>query len=236
MQLKGKVIVITGGSSGIGKAAAKLFACEDSNVVLISRDLQKLNAAKKEICHGDNDIFLIQADVTKNKDVTNAVRSILEKYGMIDILINSAGMIIPKDIFKTTEEDWDTIMDINLKGTFLFCNAVIESMMMRKCGKIINISSFAGLTSRSRSLAYACAKAGVITLSRYLYDFLSPRGIQVSVVMPGRTYTPFLGAEGTIPEREKYIEPEDVAEIILQIANMNERAVLREVLITSPSQ
>lgn len=236
MELKGKVIAITGGSSGIGKAAAKLLVQEGATLALLARDKGKLETARKEIIQEHAEVACLQVDVTKNDSIVNAVRTILEKFGKIDVWINGAGMLIQKDIFEVSEAEWDTIIDINLKGTFLCCKAVVESMMKRKQGMIINMASIAGQRGKSRSPAYACAKGGVITLSRYLYDTLSQHGIQVSVINPGRVYTPFFDSVEPKPKREQCMEPEDVAEVILQIIKMPPRAVLREMMLTSPTQ
>ena len=134
------------------------------------------------------------------------------------------------DFFHITEEDWDTTLDINLKSVFLCCKAVVPHMAERKAGRIINVSSVAGVTGVSRSAAYAASKAGLIGLSRYLAMNLKEYGIAVTVVNPGMVYTPFHEV-GPMPEEDLCMEAGDVAETLVHILQLPERAVLKEVLM-----
>ena len=164
MKLQDKVVLVTGGSRGIGKAISKLFVKEGAQVIITSKNITKLEETAKEI----NCSFFIGADIKSKKDVNNAIDQIIEKFGRIDILVNNAG-ILPeqKQLHMINEDDWNEIIDVNLTGQFRFTKAVITHMK-KNGGSIINISSDAGLKAFENFYAdaYVASKAAMIMLTK----------------------------------------------------------------------
>jgi NAD(P)-dependent dehydrogenase (short-subunit alcohol dehydrogenase family) len=164
MKLKDKVVLITGGSRGIGKAIAKLFVQEQAQVIITSKNLKKLEQTAKEI----NCSFFIDADIKNEKDVKNVITQIIKKFGKIDILVNNAG-ILPKQkqLHEIEEEEWNEVLDVNLTGQFRFTKAVLPHMK-KNGGSIINISSDAGLKAFENFYAdaYVASKAAMIMLTK----------------------------------------------------------------------
>ena len=164
MKLDDKVVLITGGSRGIGKAISELFVAEGAHVIITSKNLKKLERTAKEIgCS-----FFVQADIKKEKEVKNVINQIIRKFGRIDILVNNAG-ILPeqKQLHQINEKDWNEIIDVNLTGQFRFTKAVIPHMK-KNGGSIINISSDAGLKAFENFYAdaYVASKAAIIMLTK----------------------------------------------------------------------
>ena len=180
LKLKNKICVITGSSSGIGKAIAKAYKKEGGKVV-ISYNKNKKNALQtaKEL---DAELVL-KLEVSKKKSVVNFFQKINKSYGKIDILVNNAGTNITNDFDKLSEKDWDKVIDVNLKGVFLCCQQVIK--YMPKNSKIINIGSLSGEYGGPRTPSYAAAKAGVMSLTHNLARFLGKRFINVNCISPG---------------------------------------------------
>jgi len=164
MKLDDKVVLITGGSRGIGKAISELFVAEGAQVIITSKNLKKLEQTAKEVgCS-----FFVQADIKKEKEVKNVINQIIRKFGRIDILVNNAG-ILPeqKQLHQINEKDWNEIIDVNLTGQFRFTKAVIPHMK-KNGGSIINISSDAGLKAFENFYAdaYVASKAAIIMLTK----------------------------------------------------------------------
>src|SRR4030043_1328910 len=169
MKLKGKVVLITGSTKGIGKDFAIGFAKEGADVIINGRNMEKARAVAKEIESLGVRSLAIGADVSLSQDVTKMVEEAASSFGRIDILVNNAGInpfILEAE--KIKEEGWDQVLDVNLKGVFLCCQAVGRKMIEQGRGKIINISSAAGLLGEQGFLPYCISKAGVMTLTRVL--------------------------------------------------------------------
>lgn len=226
MKLSGKVAIVTGGSRGIGKETAKLFARESAKVVITAKDEARLQSTAKEL-----DVFGITGDIRKNQDVENVVRKTMEKFGRIDILINNAG-IFPqvKPLHEISEKEWNEVIDVNLTGQFRFTRAVIPHMM-KNGGCIINVSSDAGLRSfeNFEADAYSASKAALILLTKAWAIEYAKQKIRVNCVCPGVVETDmtalFLRSEAdrAITASDHPIgrigKPEDVARSILYLAS-----------------
>ncbi len=165
MKLENKIALVTGGSRGIGFTTAKLFAHEGATVIITSKNQEQLDKAKQEF----GDIFAIKADITKEKEVKNLIKTIINKYGRIDILVNNAG-VLPrfKMLHEISEEEWDETIDVNLTGQFRISKYVIPHMQKNGGGTIVNMSSDAGLKAfeNFHADAYSAAKAGLILLTK----------------------------------------------------------------------
>jgi NAD(P)-dependent dehydrogenase (short-subunit alcohol dehydrogenase family) len=186
MKLKGKVALITGSTRGIGKEFALGFAKEGADVIINGRNFEKAKTVAKEIEGLGVRSMATGADVSSSQDVTRMVDEAIHSFGGIDILVNNAGVnpfILEAE--KIKEEGWDQVLDVNLKGVFLCCQAVGKQMIKQGGGKIINISSAAGILGEQGFLPYCVSKAGVMTLTRILAYEWSKYNIIVNAIAPG---------------------------------------------------
>jgi 3-oxoacyl-[acyl-carrier protein] reductase len=192
--LNGKVALVTGASSGIGRAAALALAANGARVAIdFHRNEAGAEAARAEIVKGGGSAIVVQADVTRASDVESLVERTVTEFGPIDILVNNAGSLVERlKILELTEERWDEVIDLNLKSAFLCSKAVAASMMERKTGAIINVSSIAGRNGGALgSIHYSAAKGGLITFTKGLAKELAPFGVRVNAVSPGVIDTPY---------------------------------------------
>jgi NAD(P)-dependent dehydrogenase (short-subunit alcohol dehydrogenase family) len=186
MRLKGKVVLITGSGRGIGREFALGFAKEGAQVIINGRNLEKISAVAKEIEGLGVQSMAVAADVSVSQDVNRMVDEAVGRFGRIDILVNNAGVspfILETE--KIKEEGWDQVIDVNLKGVFLCCQAVGKKMIQQGGGKIINIASTAGILGEQGFLPYSVSKAGVMMLTRVLAYEWSKYNIAVNAIAPG---------------------------------------------------
>jgi len=191
--LKGKIAWITGAGSGIGEATAKRFAKEGAKVALTDVHPEGIERVAKEIGGGPDNVFTAVADVTNREQVQAAAKGIVEKFGRLDILIANAGVTKDGLALKMSEQNWDLVVDVSLKGTFLCCQAAMRHMMTQKSGRIVTTASVASLGNPGQA-NYSAAKAGIIGLTKTLALELAPFGINVNCVAPGAVDTPMLQA------------------------------------------
>ena len=184
----GKVALVTGGSSGIGAATAKMLAANGARVAInFHHNTAGAEETRSEIVDAGGTAIVIQADAAMSSGVDLLVKTAVDELGPIDILVNNAGSLIERlRILELTEERWDEVIDLNLKSAYLCCRAVAASMMERKTGAIVNVSSIAGRTGGALgSIHYSTAKGGLITFTKGLAKELGPLGIRVNAVSPG---------------------------------------------------
>ena len=194
IDLTGKTAIITGAASGIGRATARVFAESGAAVTINYKSNEKdAELLCKEINSKGGRAIAVQADVTVTADVEALVKRAVEEFGPVDILVNNAGSLIERlRILDLTEKRWDEVMDLNLKSAFLCSKAVVPSMIERKTGAIINLSSIAGRNGGALgSIHYSTAKGGLITFTKGLAKELAPFGIRVNAVSPGVIDTPY---------------------------------------------
>lgn len=198
MRLKDKVAVITGSTKGIGKATAETFAKEGAKVVIVGTNKDALDATVKEIKATGGEALGYIVDVSKRASVDEMVAGVKAAWGRIDILVNNAGITADSMLKKMTEEQFDKVISINLKGVYNCAQAVLDTMMEQGGGVILNTSSVVGLYGNIGQTNYAAAKWGVIGMTKTWAKELGRKGIRVNAVAPGYTETPMLA---TVPDK-----------------------------------
>jgi 3-oxoacyl-[acyl-carrier protein] reductase len=184
--LNGKSVLITGASRGIGRSIAIYLAQKGAKVAVnYSGSEAKANEVVKTIQDAGGEAFAVQADVSSSESVTNMVKQVIDTFGSLDVLVNNAGITRDNLLMRMKEEDWDAVMNTNLKGVFLCTKAVTRQMMKQRAGRIINIASIVGVSGNPGQANYVAAKAGVIGLTKTTAKELSSRGITANAVAPG---------------------------------------------------
>ena len=183
--LAGKVAIVTGGTRGIGLAIARLLAEDGASVVVSGRDAARLEAAVKELESLGAPAMAVAADAAKREDADRLVEATRERFGRIDVLVNNAGITRDQLLVRMKDDDWDQVLDTNLRGVFLMTRAVGKVMMRQKSGRIINIASTAGAMGNPGQVNYSAAKAGVIGLTKAAGRELAHWNILVNAVAPG---------------------------------------------------
>ncbi len=186
MHLGGKVAIVTGASRGIGRAIALKFAQSGAKVVInYAGNRQAAEEVLDSITRLNGEALIVQGDVAKSADVEQLVKQTVEHFGRIDILVNNAGITRDNLLMRMKEEDWDAVLNTNLKGIYYCTKAVTKVMMKQRYGKIINMSSVVGVTGNAGQSNYAAAKAGVIGFTKSMAKELASRNINVNAVAPG---------------------------------------------------
>ncbi|MEP6901490.1 MAG: glucose 1-dehydrogenase [Actinomycetota bacterium] len=186
--MTGKVVIITGASSGIGRATALQFAKNGSNVIAVGRNEKELNTLREMVQRKKGSIKVHLADIRETTQVERLINDTVHNFGQIDVLVNSAGIILNGSIENTTLDDWDKMLDINLRSVFFVMQKCIPHLEKTK-GNIVNVSSVAGTRSFPNVLAYCVSKAGVDQLTRCAALELAPKGVRVNAVNPGVVVT-----------------------------------------------
>ena len=186
MEEERKIVLITGASRGIGKETAKVYA-ENGYDVAINYVSEKtdVEGIKKEFQDMGVKCLMIKADVSNEEDVNNMVEKVISEFGKIDVLVNNAGITKDTLLMRMSKEDFDKVIDINLKGTFLVTKAVSKYMMKKRCGSIINLSSVVGVAGNSGQSNYSASKAGIIGFTKSIAKELALRNIRTNAVAPG---------------------------------------------------
>jgi len=233
--LKGKVALITGGASGIGRATAILFAREGAEVAIVDINEKLGQSAKEEIVATGRQAIFIACDVTESEDCRQAVETTVATFGGLDILFNNAGIIRRADVLTTTEAEWDRVMDVNVKSIFLMSKYAIPHMEKRGGGSIINTSSGWGLKGGGNAVSYCASKGAVTNMTRAMAIDHGRQNIRVNSVCPGDTDTPMLHNEAIQlgqPEKEfmaeaasrplgRYAQPDEIATTVLFLASQD---------------
>lgn len=211
MRLQGKVALVTGAGSGIGAATAKRFAREGALVVVNDAKTEGLEAVADEIRAAGSKALVVAGDVSRKADCERMVGETVKAFGRLDILINNAGINRDAMAAKMTEEQWDTVLAVNLKGTFLCCQAALPGMRERAWGRVVNTSSIGSLGNIGQA-NYAASKAGVIGLTRTLALEYAKYGVTVNAIAPGPVMTRMLAGVPD-PIKEKIVAQVPVGRI-----------------------
>jgi NAD(P)-dependent dehydrogenase (short-subunit alcohol dehydrogenase family) len=183
--LTGKVAIVTGTSRGLGQYFARALAKAGADLVITSRDISRLNDFKKEIESLGRKVLPVKLDVLLQSDIEKMVRTVISEYGKIDILVNNAGLNIRSPSTELNRQDWDTVLDTNLKGSFFCAQAVAREMIKRRYGRIINIGSCTCVFGMEGIAPYTASRGGVLALTRSLAAEWGKYGITVNVLAPG---------------------------------------------------
>jgi 3-oxoacyl-[acyl-carrier protein] reductase len=227
MRLKGKVSIITGGAQGIGLATARKFAAEGAIVAIADLKAEPVQAAVEELRRSGATVEGFAVDVTRRDQVEAMVQQLKERFGRIDVLVNNAGITLDARLQKMTDAQFDTVIAVNLKGTYNCAQAVVETMVEQGSGVILNASSVVGIYGNYGQSNYAASKFGVIGFAKTWARELGPKGVRCNAVCPGFIATPILK---TIPDRvmaqmtervpmKRLGRPEEVADVYAYLAS-----------------
>ncbi|MBO6881619.1 SDR family oxidoreductase [Winogradskyella sp.] len=245
MTLKDKVLIITGASSGIGEATAKKLAKDGAKVVLMARSQDKLKTLKQDIENNNGEALVVSGDVTKSDDFNNAVQQTVDKFGKVDGLINNAGLMPLSFVEKLKTDEWEQMVDVNIKGVLNGVAAVLPELKKNKGGDIINISSMAAHRYFPGGAVYCATKSAVKMFSEGLRQELSPKyGINVTSIEPGAVDTNLTSTitDEDIKEKMKEmqkmttLESEDIANAIHYTLTQPARVNINDVYIVPTEQ
>ena len=234
-RLAGKTALITGGGTGIGRACAVLFAREGARVAVAGRRTEPLAAVATELSGAGNQAFAVGCDVTKSAEVERAVQSVVARFGRLDVVVNNAGAVLAATAEETSEADWDRLLGVNLKGTFLVSRAVLPELRKAGGGVIINIGSVLGLVGMKQRAAYAAAKGGVTLLTKAMALDHAHENIRINCICPSLVETELIAdlfahqPDPAAARRERVAQiplgrtgrPEDVAHMAVFLAWRN---------------
>jgi NAD(P)-dependent dehydrogenase (short-subunit alcohol dehydrogenase family) len=217
-QLVGRVAVITGAGTGIGRSIALRFASEGAKVVLASRNRQKLAAVAGEIQAKGETALIVPTDVTLEEDVVNLFQLTMENFGRVDILVNNAGISIRTPIDQMSFDVWRQVLDVNLNGAFLCSREALKIMKPQRSGRIINIGSISAKVPRPDNAPYTASKFALEGFTRALGLEARGDGIAVSIIHPGNTATPIWNGREEQALKEGIMNPDDLARAIVMMS------------------
>jgi 3-oxoacyl-[acyl-carrier protein] reductase len=230
-RLNGKVAIVTGGSSGIGKAIALTFAREGARVVAAARRAALCVQVVERIAAAGGVAVAIQTDVTDEAQVDRLVRDTVGQFGRLDIMVNNAGIGDGGRLAETSTESFDRVMNTNLRGTFFCCRAAFRVMQRQGGGTIINVSSVCGVQAWSGTGVYSASKHGIMALTKSLADEGRAHGIKVSAICPGGVADDLVDASPEEIERSEKISPFDIAETAVFLATLGRYAVVHQIVV-----
>jgi serine 3-dehydrogenase (NADP+) len=232
VSLSGQVAVIVGASSGVGRAAAVLFAREGAKVVAAARREDRLQSLKDELAREQRDITVRRADASKVEDMQQLAQATLEQFGSIDILVFASGTNTPdRSMERLTPEIWNSLIDTNLNGAFYATHAILPSMRKAGSGHLIYIASISGLLPDVSGAAYQASKRGVLALAHAIRVEEKQNGIRTCAICPGLINTELLEKRPVKPSPEvlaKALQADDVAEVVLFVAKLPAHASVPE--------
>jgi acetoin reductase-like protein len=191
MQFQERVAIITGAASGMGRAMALAFAKEGATVVVADLNEEGAQKVVDEIESAGGAGLALRLDVSKSEESHAVVAQVVERYGRLDILVNNAGIGLIKEVWETTQDEWDRIFAVNVRGLFFMAQAAAEPMRRQRSGRIINLASIAGRRGEALVAAYCASKAAVININQSLALALAPYGVNVNAMAPGVVDTPY---------------------------------------------
>ncbi len=226
IDLKDKVVIVTGAGRGIGKAIALSFAKEQPRLVLASRTKSDLEKVAQDAIANGAEVLVVPTDVTREDEVRTLVEAAHQKFGRIDILVNNAGIGINAKVVDMRTEDFQSMFEVNVKGVFFCTRAVLPHMMKQRDGVIVNIASLAGRNAISGGAAYCATKWALIGFARSLMLEVREHNIRVITICPGSVDTSF---SHLVQKKSNILHPVDVADTVLAAVKMPTRAMVSEI-------
>jgi len=227
--LSGRGALVTGASKGLGKAIALALAAAGADIALYARNKEDLEAVKASVEELGRRAEIFCVDVLDQRAVDENVKATLEAFGHIDILVNNAGVNVRKPVLELAPEEWDLVVNTNLKGYFLMARAVAPAMLSRGSGKVINMASILGAVALPSQLAYASSKGGVIQMTKVMALEWAKQGVQVNAIGPTYFETPLVAQLRNDPERYNFIvdrtpmgrwgQPEELSGVVIFLAS-----------------
>lgn len=230
-RLEGKIVVVTGSSSGIGKAIALRFGEEGAKVVVAARRLDLCRQTAKQIEQAGGEAYVQQTDVSQEEQVETLIQETVRRYGRLDILVNNAGMFGGGRLADTSTRAFDQVMNTNLRGTFFCCRAGFRQMKQQGGGLIINMSSVAGLQAWAGTGTYSASKHAIMALTKSLADEGRAFNIKVSAICPGGVADELVDAPAEEILRSEKIDPYDIAETAIYLAGLGPYAVVHQIVV-----
>jgi NAD(P)-dependent dehydrogenase (short-subunit alcohol dehydrogenase family) len=238
MTLDARIVVVTGAAGGIGLATCMALRSAGAVVVAVDLRAESVDEAVRAMLAGPGAgaVVGVAADVSSEPDVAEIARVALDRFGRIDALVHAAGILRPsgtrpKPLADVTPAEWDQVLGVNLRGTFLVNRAVLPAMMRQRSGQIVNISSTSGRQGRALDAAYCASKFGVVGLTESLAEEVRPFGIKVHLIMPGAVATRLWEQNRPLPLPDAALPPERVAEIIRYVLELPADTILEHVVI-----
>ena len=225
--LTDKVAVVTGAGSGIGEAIATLLHEEGAKVVLAGRNKDKLQNVANQLAQ--DSVKVVPTDVTKKEEVDELIKIAQQTFGGLDIVINSAGQMLSSKITDYQVDEWDSMIDVNIKGTLYTAKAALPTMLEQSSGHLINIASISGFEVTKSSTIYSATKAAVHTITQGLEKELAKTGVKVTSISPGMVDTAITAAYN--PTDRKKLEPQDIAEAVLYALTQPKHVNVNEITV-----
>jgi len=229
--LANKVTIVTGSSGGIGKAIALRFGEEGATVLVAARRMALCEQTMEQIRQKGGEAWAIQTDVTDERQIERLFAETVTRYGRVDILVNNAGIFGGRRLAETTTEAFDSVMNVNLRGTFFCCRAGFAQMKKQGGGLIINMSSVAGVQAWGGTGAYSASKHGVMALTKSLADEGRPFHIKVCAICPAGVANGLVDASSEEILRSEEINPYDIAETAIYLATLGPSAVVLQIVV-----
>lgn len=225
--LTDKIAVVTGAGSGIGEAIATLLHEEGVKVILAGRNKDKLQNVANQLAQ--DSVKVVPTDVTKKEEVDELIKIAQQTFGGLDIVINSAGQMLSSKITDYQVDEWDSMIDVNIKGTLYTAQAALPTMLEQSSGHLINIASISGFEVTKSSTIYSATKAAVHTITQGLEKELAKTGVKVTSISPGMVDTAITAAYN--PTDRKKLEPQDIAEAVLYALTQLKHVNVNEITV-----
>ncbi|HEH1348858.1 TPA: SDR family oxidoreductase [Staphylococcus aureus] len=225
--LTDKIAVVTGAGSGIGEAIATLLYEEGAKVVLAGRNKDKLQNVANQLAQ--DSVKVVPTDVTKKEEVDELIKMAQQTFGGLDIVINSAGQMLSSKITDYQVDEWDSMIDVNIKGTLYTAKAALPTMLEQSSGHLINIASISGFEVTKSSTIYSATKAAVHTITQGLEKELAKTGVKVTSISPGMVDTAITATYN--PTDRKKLEPQDIAEAVLYALTQPKHVNVNEITV-----
>lgn len=230
MELRDKVIVLTGAGRGAGRSIALSLAGEGARLALASRTESELNAVREEVKALGAEVIALPTDLSDPSQVDGLAQGTLKAFGTVDVIINNAGWCPPlRLVHDTTLEDWDFAINVNARGPFLLIKALLPTMLAKRSGHVINVSSNVARGGCATASAYSAAKAALLALGETLLEEVAKHGIRVTSMLPGTINTGMRWDDDPDFPRETVIEPEDFAQVVISVLKLNDYVLVEEI-------